>query len=61
MKKQKTSCRNCFGMKQVERGSAGPIDCPACKGKGYVEIFKRVDHYEKGELLLDKIDGKETE
>ena len=58
MERQKTSCRNCFGMGQVERGSAGPVDCRLCKGTGQVEIFKRVDHYEKGELLLDE---KETE
>lgn len=59
MKREKMACRNCFGMGQAERGSAGPIDCPACKGKGHVEIFKRVDHYEKGEILLDKQDKKE--
>ena len=58
MKTRKTSCRNCFGMGQIERGSSGAIDCPACKGKGHVEtqVMEKVDHYEKGELLLDEIE-----
>lgn len=56
MKTKKASCSNCYGMGQIERGSSGPIDCPACKGKGHVEVMEKVDHYEKGELLLNEKD-----
>jgi len=44
--KQKTGCGNCHGMGQLENGSRGPIDCPPCKGNGWVYVVKEVTHYE---------------
>ena len=46
MEKRK-SCTNCHGMGQIELGSSGPADCPACKGNGYIKIIEKVDHYDK--------------
>ena len=46
MEMEKIGCKICHGMGQVEQESAGPVDCPACKGKGHVEVIKRVEHFE---------------
>ena len=41
-------------MGQIENESAGPIDCPACKGKGYVEVIKRVEHFDPVKINIER-------
>ena len=45
---EKKICSNCHGMAVIEVEESGVIDCFACGGKGYIEIIKKVDHYEPG-------------
>jgi len=54
-KETKTSCRNCFGMGTVERGSAGPVNCVPCKGNGHIVTIERVDHFEPVRIETKKI------